>query len=126
MALYPEAGKFYVTDVATITANSTYTTVSATIDIAHKRHITINAKATGAAAGSAGDVTFALQARVNLKWSTSTFASHVVTVAGTTEKVSAPEVIEVFGIEALRVASITNGDAAQNIGTVNLNYVMTE
>lgn len=114
-------GKFYSTDL-TVTAATTYTTASGVVNTANMSRVSIVATAKGANASSSGAVTFATSARVNNVWSTDIFLSFTVTVADTAVKSSAPEIIDVDGISAIKVVSVTNGDATYDAEAVNLLY----
>jgi len=115
-------GQFFAADL-TITANTTYSTTTPTLRCENLSEVHLSGIAKGANAGSSGVVTFALQSCVgNEKWSTSTWQSITVTVAGTATVISPSEILNVEGLSAIRVASITNGDASYAISDVNLYY----
>lgn len=116
------SGTAYDADVADIGEGATYSTVSSEMTTADRYRIVVMPYATGANASSAGTVTFNLVAKIAGKWSTATFTSVTVTVSGTSEDVAVPVLLDVAGIQALRVASIVNGDATYHITNVNIAF----
>ena len=112
-------GKAFSTDVADIGEGATYSTDSDGILTVGCQRAVIMLKATGANASSAGTVTFNFTANIGGSWSTSTWQSLTLTLAGTTAIITAPVLLDVSGLSAIRVYSIVNGDATYHITNCN-------
>jgi hypothetical protein len=112
-------GKAYSTAVASIGAGATYTTDSDDIITVGCQRAVIMLTATGANASSAGTVTFNFVANIGGSWSTSVWQSLTLTLAGTAVIVTAPVLLDVSGLSAIRVDSIVNGDATYAITNSN-------
>ena len=110
----------YAADVANIAAGATYSTPSQAISVAGLDWITLWLKATGHAAGSAGNITFNLVFSGDGTTYSTVVTPYVVPVAGTAAAVSAPILLDVRGINALKVLSIINGDAGQQVDSLNV------
>jgi len=109
----------------TITANTTNTATPALsiVRCENLRQLQCSAQARGKNAGSSGVVTFNIASCVgDEKWSTDVWQTLTVTVAGTVTKTSGAELLNVDGLTAIRISSIVNGDAAQDIDTVNIVF----
>ena len=116
------AGLAYSVDVADIGEGATYATASGEMNTNGCKCIALMPYATGANASSAGVVTFNLVAMIGGKWCTTTWQSVTLTVSATTEDVSPPVMLNCPGIQAVKVASIVNGDATYHITNVNLIF----
>ena len=116
---------FYAADVASIEAGATYGTDSSAIYVAGASTVCIQVTATGAAAGSAGNVTYNFVGGNAAKAGTPTYPttasfSIVLALSGTT-KIIKDELVDVTGYKFLKIDSIVNGDGAQAIEDVNAN-----
>jgi len=117
---------FYAADITHINAGATYSTASEILKTEGLDYVTIECKATGANASSAGVVTFNLAFSTNYNWEAGTgdFGTETeavtVTVAGTAAKRSKPWFLDCRGgIRAIKVLSIVNGDASYAANAVN-------
>ena len=120
--VFASGGKAYSVDIADIGEGATYSTDSDDIDCSGCQRAVIMLKSKGAAAGSAGTVTFNLTACIGGNWSTTTWQSLTLTLAAAAAVVSTPVLLDVSGLSAIRVDSIVNGDAAQHIENTNLIF----
>jgi len=115
-------GAFFSADL-TITAGTTYSTTTPLVRCENVEEIQVAVKATGKNASSAGAVTVVFQAAIGGEyWNSGEWQNISVTVAGTASKQSPPEILNVKGLSAIRVASITNGDGSYDIDGVNVLY----
>jgi hypothetical protein len=112
-------GMAYTVDVADIGEGATYATDSNDIVTIGCQRAVVILKATGANASSAGTVTFNFTASIGGAWSTSVWQSLTLTLAGTASIVTAPVLLDVSGLSAIRVDSIVNGDATYHITNSN-------
>lgn len=123
----------YAADIATIAAGATHSTPGTVMKTEGLDYVTVECKATGAAAGSAGMVTFNLAFSTNYNWEAGTgdFGTETeavtVTVAGTAAKRSRPWFLDLRGgIRAIKVISIVNGDSGQAVSAVNAYMSATQ
>jgi len=117
------SGTAYSTDVADIGEGATYSTASGEMTTADRYEISMLAYATGANASSSGAVTFNLVPKIAGKWCTDNSWEHItLVVSGTSEDVSKPIILNVGGIQAIRVQTIVNGDPTYHITNVNVAF----
>jgi len=110
----------YAADVASIAAGATYTTPSDAISVAGLDYATLFLKATGHAAGSAGTVTFYLSSSGDGTTFSTAGTPLVLTLNANNAVVSEPIMLDLHGINALKILKIVNGDAGQQVDALNV------
>jgi hypothetical protein len=113
---------FYTSNITTIAANTTYTTVSNPIEVLYAGSAYIQVLFTGANASSSGNVTFNFVARGDPahSWPTATTFS-IVGALSTNTAVIVDKLLDTSGWYDIKVLSIANGDATYALSTVNAN-----
>lgn len=110
----------YAADIAEIAAGATYSTPSPAISVAGLDHATLYLKATGEAAGSAGNVTFYLVSSGDGTTFSTAGTPLVLTLAAAAAVVSEPVMLDLRGINALKILKVVNGDGGKKILAVNV------
>jgi hypothetical protein len=110
----------FAANIATINAGATYSTPSDAIDVSGLDFITLWLKSTGANASSAGSVTFNLVYSGDGTTYSTTIDPFVLTLATNTAVVSKPIMLDVRGINKIKVLTIVNGDASYAISATNV------
>lgn len=95
------------------------------IPVSDVESLRIQGRATGANAAANGNVTFKLIATLDgVKWDTEYFKTLQLTLNGTTEVVKS-DIVDVRGIEKVRLQAIQNQDATYAANAVNLRWGKT-
>lgn len=116
---YTTTQNLYAADV-TIAAGGTYAVDSSVYDVSDVETVALQLRATGDNTASAGTVQAKIVARVNDAFSTEIPITVSVTLNGNNQVVSAPVMMDVRGVSAIKVVEITNGDATYGVSGVNV------
>lgn len=119
MARWPKNG--YTTAVASIAAGATDTTAGAVIEVGDQDAVLIQLKFVGHAAGSAGNISaYFVTSADGVSYSTPG-TPLVAALTGTTAVISEPFLIQTSKlIRYLKFVKIINGDAAQQVDTLQV------
>lgn len=113
----------YSADIASIGAGATHSTPSDVISVAGLDYATIYLKGKGGAAGSAGTVTFYLSSSGDGTHFSTAGTPLTLTLNANSAVVSEPYVMDLRGINSLKILKVVNGDASNAV--VELNALLT-
>lgn len=112
--------QMYASDITSIAAASSYTTVSNEIDVGDAEIIAVQVKGTGAAAGNADLVTAKFTVSIDgTNFDTVIYQTASVQMSGTVEQ-RATTLINVSGVKKIRVESVENEDSTNAVSNVNV------